>query len=94
MGDSSRAVRWSSSEFAWGTLRLDFKILSIEQIVAVILVDTGIALLAYMDGISESKTLASVVLAALSGAGYAVFRVMFRKMMGDPPPGKIRILCF
>lgn len=56
------------------------------QIVAVILVDTGIALLAYMDGISGSKTLTSVVLAALSGAGYAVFRVMFRKMMGDPPP--------
>lgn len=39
-----------------------------------------------MDGITGSKTLASVVLAALSGACYAVFRVMFRKMMGDPPP--------
>jgi solute carrier family 35, member F3/4 len=39
-----------------------------------------------MDGISGSKTLTSVVLAALSGAGYAVFRVMFKKMMGDPPP--------
>lgn len=51
-----------------------------------ILVDTGIALLAYMDGINGSKTLLSVVQAALSGAGYAVFRVMFRKMMGDPPP--------
>lgn len=38
-----------------------------------------------MDGISGSKTLTSVVLAALSGAGYAVFRVMFRKMIGDPP---------
>jgi solute carrier family 35, member F3/4 len=58
----------------------------VPQIVAVILVDTGIALLAYMDGINGSKTLTSVVLAALSGAGYAVFRVMFRKMMGDPPP--------
>lgn len=51
-----------------------------------ILVDTGIALLAYMDGITASTKLTSVVLAALSGAGYAVFRVMFRKMMGDPPP--------
>jgi solute carrier family 35, member F3/4 len=39
----------------------------IKQIVAVILVDTGIALLAYMDGINGSKTLTSVVLAALSG---------------------------
>lgn len=56
------------------------------KIVAVILVDTGIALLAYMDGINGSKTLTSVVLAALSGAGYAVFRVMFRKMVGDPTP--------
>ncbi|CAO1431123.1 unnamed protein product [Diamesa tonsa] len=56
------------------------------RIVAVIMVDTGIALLAYMDGINGSRTLASVVLAALSAAGYAVFRVMFRKMMGDPPP--------
>jgi len=49
----------------------------------VILVDTGIALLAYMDGINESKTLSSVVLSALSAAGYAVFRVMLRKMMGE-----------
>lgn len=63
-----------------------FSSCSLSQIVAVILVDTGIALLAYMDGINGSKTLTSVVLAALSGAGYAVFRVMFRKMMGDPPP--------
>lgn len=38
-----------------------------------ILVDTGIALLAYMDGINGSKTLTSVVLAALSGAFDAIF---------------------
>lgn len=48
--------------------------------------DTGIALLAYMDGINGSRTLTSVVLSALSAAGYAVFRVMFRKMMGDQAP--------
>lgn len=46
-----------------------------------------------MDGINGSRTLTSVVLAALSGAGYAVFRVMFRKMMGDPPPvGRIAFM--
>lgn len=45
------------------------------QIVAVILCDTGIALLAYMDGITESRTLSGVVLATLAAACYAVFRV-------------------
>lgn len=45
------------------------------QIVAVILCDTGIALLAYMDGITGSPTLGGVVLAALAAAGYAVFKV-------------------
>jgi solute carrier family 35 protein F3/4 len=39
-----------------------------------------------MDGINDSKTLASVVFSTIAGAGYAVFRVMFRKMMGDPQP--------
>lgn len=47
-----------------------------------ILVDTGIALLAYKDGIQDSKTLSSVVFSTIAGAGYAVFRVMFRKMLG------------
>lgn len=37
--------------------------------------DTGIALLAYMDGITGSPTLGGVVLAVLSAAGYAVFKV-------------------
>lgn len=37
-----------------------------------------------MDGINDSKTLASVVFSTISAAMYAVFRVMFRKMMGDP----------
>ncbi|XP_063704945.1 solute carrier family 35 member F3 isoform X1 [Culicoides brevitarsis] len=59
------------------------------RIVAVILCDTGIALLAYMDGITNSPSLRGVVLAALSAAGYAVFKVMFRKVMGDPPIGQI-----
>lgn len=37
--------------------------------------DTGIALLAYMDGIQGSPTLCGVVLATISGAAYAVFKV-------------------
>lgn len=37
--------------------------------------DTGIALLAYMDGITGSPTLGGVVLAVLAAAGYAVFKV-------------------
>lgn len=45
------------------------------QIVAVIMCDTGIALLAYMDGITGSPTLFGVVMAVLAAAGYAVFKV-------------------
>lgn len=45
------------------------------QIVAVILCDTGIALLAYMDGITGSSTVGGVVLAASAGAGSAVYKV-------------------
>ncbi len=37
------------------------------QIVAVILCNTGIALLAYMDGVNQNKTLFGVVLAAAAG---------------------------
>lgn len=59
------------------------------RIVAVILCDTGVALLAYMDGITGTPTLGGVVLAALAAAGYAVFKVMFKKVMGDPPVGEI-----
>lgn len=47
-----------------------------------------------MNGISESRTLTSVVLAVLSGAGYAVFRVLFRKMIGDQQPSARIALTF
>ena len=40
-----------------------------------ILCDTGIALLAYMDGITGSPTLGGVVLAASAAAGSAVYKV-------------------
>ncbi|XP_044743465.1 putative thiamine transporter SLC35F3 [Chrysoperla carnea] len=53
------------------------------RIVAVILIDTGIALLAYMDGITGSPTLSGVVLAAGAAAGSAVYKVLFKKVIGD-----------
>lgn len=45
------------------------------QIVAVISCSTGIALLAYMDGITRSPTLGGVMLAATASAGSAVYKV-------------------
>ncbi|XP_047497120.1 putative thiamine transporter SLC35F3 [Penaeus chinensis] len=47
------------------------------RIVAVILCNTGIALLAYMDGITKTKTLGGVVLAAAAAAGSAVYKYHF-----------------
>ncbi|CAH2240646.1 jg14241 [Pararge aegeria aegeria] len=57
-------------------------------IVAAILCDTGIALLAYMDGITGSSTLGGVVLAACAAAGFAIFKVLFRKVMGEVNTGQ------
>ncbi|EEC04240.1 solute carrier, putative, partial [Ixodes scapularis] len=45
------------------------------RIVAVILCNTGIALLAYMDGVTRTITLAGVVLAAGAAAGSGVYKV-------------------
>ena len=50
---------------------------------AVILSNTGIALLAYMDGIKEAKTLGGVVLASASAAASAVYKVAFKRVVGD-----------
>ncbi|XP_028174897.1 putative thiamine transporter SLC35F3 [Ostrinia furnacalis] len=58
------------------------------RIVAAILCDTGIALLAYMDGITGSSTLGGVVLAACAAAGFAIFKVLFRKVMGEVNAGQ------
>ncbi|CAN7945892.1 unnamed protein product, partial [Ixodes pacificus] len=44
------------------------------RIVAVILCNTGIALLAYMDGVTRTITLAGVVLAAGAAAGSGVYK--------------------
>ncbi|XP_047517862.1 putative thiamine transporter SLC35F3 isoform X4 [Pieris napi] len=58
------------------------------RIVAAILCDTGIALLAYMDGITGNSTLGGVVLAACAAAGFAIFKVLFRKVMGEVNTGQ------
>ncbi|XP_011496275.1 PREDICTED: putative thiamine transporter SLC35F3 isoform X5 [Ceratosolen solmsi marchali] len=62
-----------------------------KKIVAVILCDTGIALLAYMDGITGSPTLGGVVLAASAAAGSAVYKVLFKKVIGDTTFGEISL---
>lgn len=56
------------------------------QIVAAILCDTGIALLAYMDGITGSSTLGGVVLAACAAAGFAIFKVKKSVYAARRPP--------
>ena len=63
---------------SWVILRQQFVGL---RIVALILSTTGISLLAYME--SNHNILVSVVLAAASAAGTAVYKVMFKKVMGD-----------
>jgi hypothetical protein len=47
----------------------------LRQIVAVIFCNTGIALLAYMDGIVKTSTLGGVVLGSAAAAGSAVYKV-------------------
>lgn len=61
------------------------------QIMAVILCDTGVALLAYMDGITGSPTLGGVVLAASAAAGSAVYKVLFKKVIGDATYGQVAL---
>ena len=56
---------------------------------AVILCNTGIALLAYMDGITRSPTLGGVVLAAAASAGSAVYKVSFKRIFGDASYGQV-----
>ena len=53
------------------------------RIMAVILSTTGISLLAYMDGIATNKTLRAVLVASASAAGSAIYKVMFKKVMGE-----------
>ncbi|XP_055937424.1 solute carrier family 35 member F3-like isoform X2 [Argiope bruennichi] len=59
------------------------------RIVAVIMCNTAIALFAYMDGGSRAMTLGGVVLAAAAAAGTAVYKVAFKKVIGDVSLGQM-----
>ncbi|KAG8192411.1 hypothetical protein JTE90_017946 [Oedothorax gibbosus] len=61
------------------------------RIVAVIMCNTGIALLAYMDGVSRTSTLGGVVLAAAAAAGLAVHKVLFKKLIRHVTMGQLSI---
>ncbi|CAH2007200.1 unnamed protein product [Acanthoscelides obtectus] len=61
------------------------------RIMAVIICDTGVALLAYMDGITGSPTLGGVVLATSAAAASAVYKVLFRKVVGDATYGQVAL---
>ena len=53
------------------------------RIMALILSTTGISLLAYMDGVADSQTLGGVLTASSAAAGSAIYKVMFKKVMGE-----------
>lgn len=61
------------------------------RIMAVIVCDTGVALLAYMDGITGSPTLSGVVLASSAACGSAVYKVLFKKVIGDATYGQVAL---
>ncbi|XP_050039915.1 solute carrier family 35 member F3-like isoform X2 [Dermacentor andersoni] len=61
------------------------------RIVAVILCNTGIALLAYMDGVTRTMTLGGVVLSAAAAAGSGVYKVTFKKLIGDVSFGQLSL---
>ncbi|XP_066146528.1 solute carrier family 35 member F3 isoform X3 [Euwallacea fornicatus] len=61
------------------------------RIMAVIICDTGVALLAYMDGITGSPTLGGVVLATSAAAGSGVYKVLFKKVIGDATYGQVAL---
>ncbi|XP_060526581.1 solute carrier family 35 member F3 isoform X3 [Cylas formicarius] len=61
------------------------------RIMAVIICDTGVALLAYMDGITGSPTLGGVVLATSAAAGSGVYKVLFKKVIGEATYGQVAL---
>jgi len=58
---------------------------------AVILSTTGISLLAYMDGTADSRTLGAVLIASAAAAGSAIYKVMFKKVMGEVSFGQVSL---
>ena len=64
------------------------------RIMATILSATGISLLAYMDGVSDSQTFGAVLIASSAAAGSSIYKVMFKKMMGEVSFGQVRSWCW
>ena len=60
------------------------------RIVAVIICDTGIALLAYMDGTS-SRTIGPVVLAAAAAVSSSIYKVFYHRMIGYGSYGEMSL---
>ena len=52
----------------------------------------GISLLAYMDGVVHSRTLSAVLIASASAAGSAIYKVIFKKLMGCVTFSQVRSL--
>ena len=63
------------------------------RILAIILSTTGISLLAYMDGVAGSKTLGAVLIATAAAAGSSIYKVMFKKVMGEVSFGQVSVFC-
>ena len=62
------------------------------RILAVILSTTGISLLVYMDGVAGSKTLGAVSIATAAAAVSSVYKVLFKKVMGEVSFGQASVL--
>ena len=46
-----------------------------------------------MDGVSGSKTLGAVLIATAAAAGSSIYKVMFKKVMGEVSFGQESVLC-
>ena len=73
--------------FSWVVLHHQFVGM---RIVAVIICDTGIALIAYMDG-TNSKTIRPVVLAASAAVSSSIYKVFYHRMIGYRSYGELSL---
>ena len=79
VGSPPPTVCWHSGQQLFIDTLLTKTNWSMEQIVAVIICDTGIALLVYMDGVQHHRTLWAVLIAFGSAIGSSIFRVILIK---------------
>ncbi|CAG2161587.1 unnamed protein product [Oppiella nova] len=66
---------------SWVVLHQQFVGIRVSRIVAVIICDTGIALLVYMDGV-QHKTLAAVMIAFGAAISGSIYKVFFKRTIG------------